>query len=295
MENLGSCPICNSNKAYTKLTCVDDTVSKERFEIKECQSCGFNYTDPRPKPENLGRYYESVDYVSHSDTNKGLINFLYQLVKKHTLRKKVNLINTLSKRGSILDIGSGTGDFLNACKTDGWKTMGVEPSKIARDLSIKKHKLVIKEESEIGTIEEKSFEIISLWHVLEHVPDLNNRIKEIEKLLKKDGTLIIAVPNRTSYDAKVYIQNWAGYDVPRHLYHFSPSDIKKLFENYGFEIVKIKPMLFDAYYVSLLSEKIKTGKTNFIKGMLNGLISNLLAIKNKNTCSSQIYILRKTA
>ena len=260
MENLGSCPICESKKAYTKLTCIDNTVSKEQFEIKECESCGFNYTDPRPKAEELGRYYESVDYVSHSDTSKGLVNFLYQKVKKHTLRKKVGLINSLSKKGYILDIGSGTGDFLNACKTNGWKTMGVEPSKNARDLSIKKHQLVIKEESEIETIEEKSFEIISLWHVLEHVPDLNNRIKEIDKLLKKDGRVIIAVPNRMSYDAERYQKNWAGYDVPRHLYHFSPNDIKKLFGNYGFQIEQVKPMLFDAYYVSMLSEKIKWKK-----------------------------------
>lgn len=296
METIHSCPVCESTKKATKnLTCTDDTVSKETFEIKKCTDCGFMYTDPRPEENELYRYYESEDYVSHSNTSKGLINFLYQNIRKYTLVKKVKLINSLSLKDKILDIGSGTGDFLNACKQNGWETTGIEPNENARLLAINNHKLDIKEEADINTLKKESFNVITMWHVLEHVPQLNRRVEEIKQLLKRNGTLIVAVPNRMSFDAQHYKENWAGYDVPRHLYHFSPKDIEKLFSKHGFEVIKTKPMIFDAFYVSMLSEKIKTGKAKILKGFVNGLVSNILSLIHEKTSSSQIYIIKKTS
>ena len=293
MEKIENCPICDSKESSKILECVDDTVSKEKFSVVRCVKCGFNYTNPRPNENELYKYYESKDYVSHSDTNKGLINSLYHIVRKHTLKSKVKLINSWSKKGSILDIGSGTGHFLKACNENGWKTTGIEPSEKTRNTAIKTLNLDIREESDIERLDHKTFDVITMWHVLEHVPRLNQRIEEIKNLLKNEGTLFVAVPNRTSYDAKIYQENWAGYDVPRHLYHFSPEDIKNLFKKHEFEVVEIKPMIFDSFYVSMLSEKIKTGKAKFIKGAVNGLISNVLSTKNANTSSSQIYILKR--
>ena len=293
MEKIENCFVCGSIQHSKILECIDDTVSKEKFTIVKCGKCGFNFTNPRPIENELYKYYESNDYVSHSDTNKGLINSLYHTVRKYTLKRKVKLINTLSKKGSILDIGSGTGHFLKACNENGWRTTGIEPSESTRKTAIKNLNLDIREENQIELLEHKTFDVITMWHVLEHVPKLNERIEEINNLLKEEGTLIIAVPNRMSYDARIYKENWAGYDVPRHLYHFSPEDIKNLFEKHGFEVVKIKPMIFDAFYVSMLSEKIKTGRPNFLKGVINGLISNMLSINKANTSSSQIYILKR--
>jgi 2-polyprenyl-3-methyl-5-hydroxy-6-metoxy-1,4-benzoquinol methylase len=293
METLQNCPICESAEQKELLVCIDDTVTKEKFSIRECVSCGFNFTNPRPNERQLGNYYESEDYVSHSNTSKGLINFTYQIVRKYTLRSKLNLINSLSTKGNILDIGCGTGEFLNICKENKWNTTGIEPSNKGRNQAIQNYALQVYDEAGINKLEKNKFDVITMWHVLEHVPQLQQRIEEIKTLLKKGGTLVIAVPNRMSYDAKLYKENWAGYDVPRHLYHFSPQDITNLFEKHSFKIQKIKPMNFDAFYVSMLSEKIKTGKSNFIKGLIIGSLSNIKSLFHKYTCSSQIYILRR--
>jgi 2-polyprenyl-3-methyl-5-hydroxy-6-metoxy-1,4-benzoquinol methylase len=293
MQQLDNCPICNHAQFTPFLTCKDNTVSRETFQIVSCNSCGFKFTNPRPEVSDLGKYYKSEDYVSHSNTNKGFINYTYQSVRKYTLLKKLQLISKYFRTGKILDIGCGTGEFLNTCKNAKWQTMGIEPDDDARNMAIKNYGLDVRKESDLTLIEDESFDIISMWHVLEHVPDLNKRVEEIKRLIKPKGIIIIAVPNCNSLDAKIYKENWAAYDVPRHLYHFTPQDIESLFRNHGLRMFRILPMIFDSFYVSMLSEKIISGKTNFIKAVWNGLRSNLFALKSGRTSSSQIYLIRK--
>lgn len=294
METLNTCPICNSKEFSLFLVCKDNTVSRETFNILECKSCEFKFTNPRPEAIKLGAYYKSEEYVSHSNTKKGFINYVYQIVRKYTLLKKLQLISNYFKTGNILDIGTGTGEFLNVFKNAKWNTIGIEPSPDARKMAIANYGLEIREESEIKKLESESFDVITMWHVLEHVPKLNERIEDLKRLLKPNGILVIAVPNCDSLDAKIYKENWGAYDVPRHLYHFSPKNIEMLFKNHGFEVFKILPMIFDSFYVSMLSEKIKTGKTNLISAFWNGLRSNISAIKTGKTYSSQIYLIRKS-
>ncbi|MDQ3047769.1 MAG: class I SAM-dependent methyltransferase [Bacteroidota bacterium] len=295
MENLTNCPVCGSAQFSPYLQCKDYTVSRETFSIVKCNSCGFRFTNPRPSESKLGEYYKSEAYVSHSNTQKGFINSTYQKVRKYTLLKKLQLISKHFKTGSLLDIGSGTGDFLNTMKLAGWKTIGIEPSEEVRNFSIQSKKLDVRNEEALEKIVDQSFDVITLWHVLEHVPQLNKRVEEMKRILKKDGIIIIAVPNCDSMDAKIYQENWAAYDLPRHLYHFTPKDIDLLFKNHGMKVSQILPMVFDSFYVSMLSEKNTTGKVNFLRSTWNGLRSNLSGLKSGKTYSSQIYIIRKAS
>ena len=293
METINSCPICKGESFSPFLSCIDHTVSRETFQLVTCSACGFRFTNPRPKEDELGKYYKSEDYVSHSNTKKGFINYTYQAVRKYTLLKKLQLISKYFKTGKILDIGCGTGEFLSTCKSAGWQTIGIEPDAGARKMAIDNYGLDIKEEDELKNLESESFEIISMWHVLEHVPNLNERIEEIKRLIKPGGIIIIAVPNCSSLDAKIYKENWAAYDVPRHLYHFTPNDISTLFSNHGLNVFKILPMKFDSFYVSMLSEKMKTGKPNIARAIINGLRSNLSPSNKGLNYSSQIYIIQE--
>ena len=271
------------------LTVKDYSVSQETFDLVYDQQLDMLITTPQPSLENLGKYYESVDYISHTDSKRSLFEKAYHFVKTIALKNKLNLINSLQlDKGSILDIGAGTGDFLSVAKNNGWHTIGVEPSEKAKAIAKKKGVSFVEDTSELG---DHSFDVISMWHVLEHVPNLENQIKELKRLLKPSGTLLIAVPNFKSFDAKHYGKFWAAYDVPIHFWHFSKTAIKMLFEKETMKLVKVLPMKFDSFYVSLLSEKYKTGKMNYVNAFLVGLQSNFKAKQNLEY-SSHIYILK---
>ena len=278
-----------SNKKYF-LTVKDYSVSKETFDLYHDETLDMLITHPQPSLENLGKYYESEDYISHTDNKRSLFEKLYHFIKSIALKNKLNLINSLQfQKGKILDIGAGTGEFLSVAKNDGWQTIGVEPSDKAKAIAKSKGVSFVEQTSEL---ENQSFDVISMWHVLEHVPDLDKQIKELKRLLKPTGTLIIAVPNFKSFDAQHYGKFWAAYDVPIHFWHFSKTAIKMLFEKEEMKLEKVLPMQFDSFYVSLLSEKYKSGKMNFIKAFFIGLQSNWKAKENFEY-SSHIYILKK--
>ena len=277
-----------SNKKHF-LTVKDYSVSQETFNLYHDEELDMLITYPQPSLENLGKYYESVDYISHTDSKRSLFEKCYHFIKSIALKNKLNLVNSLQPaKGSVLDIGAGTGDFLSVVKENGWNTIGVEPSEKAKAIAKRKGVSFVEETSEL---ENNSFDVITMWHVLEHVPNLDNQIKELKRLLKPNGSLIIAVPNFKSFDAKQYGNFWAAYDVPIHFWHFSKTAIKKLFAKEDMELVKVLPMKFDSFYVSLLSEKYKTGKMNFVKAFFIGLQSNWKAKKNFEY-SSHIYVLK---
>lgn len=293
MENLTSCPVCNEGKLKPSDEIKDHFLTGETFQISRCVNCGFLFTNPRPEKKDLGRYYQSEDYYSHSKKKKGLITFLYDAVKNRALNQKYQLISKYKKKGVILDVGCATGEFLYHFYHRGWKTIGIEPAEQPRKFAIENYGLEVKPEESIARLNPGSFDVITMWHVLEHVPDLNGRMNEIRRLLKADGLLVIALPNYLSWDANHYSGFWAGYDVPRHLSHFTTDTISKLLQKFDFRITEIIPMKFDAFYVSLLSEKYKTGKMNYLKSFLNGLRSNRQAKKHENNYSSLIYLAKK--
>lgn len=292
MKTINNCPVCNSSRFSDFLKVEDYFLSHEVFSLKKCNTCGFVFTNPRPTENDLGLYYQSEEYISHSSSTQSITDKIYYSVRNYTIKQKFKLINKHFKAAKILDIGCGTGEFLSYFKAKGWNTTGIEPNETARKIATKKHGLNVHLEAQLDKLKKSSFEVITMWHVLEHVPDLSLRIKQLKSLIKEKGILIIAVPNIDSKDAKTYGNFWAALDVPRHLYHFNPSTIKKLFEKFGFELKETHPMKFDAFYISMISEKYKTGKANYIKAIYNGLKSNLYAAFHKNNYSSNIYVLQ---
>jgi 2-polyprenyl-3-methyl-5-hydroxy-6-metoxy-1,4-benzoquinol methylase len=291
MELLKNCPVCGSIRNDLFMSGKDYFLTQESFTIVKCADCGFRFTNPRPKAEELGRYYESTEYISHSDTRKGLFAWVYQQIRKYTLMRKLSMISSFQKKGKILDIGCATGQFLHFMKESGWETTGIEPDEKTRKRAISEYSLQVFDEDQLDNFIKSSFDVITLWHVLEHVSDLNNRIVQMKDILHPLGVVIVAVPNCESWDAKKYGTFWAGYDLPRHLYHFTRSDVKLLFEKHGFSIETIRPMRFDSYYVSLLSEKYKYGVIRWLPAMWYGFWSNLMA-GNVRGHSSLIYVLK---
>lgn len=296
MTTLHACPVCNSATFLPVQSCVDYTVSKETFAIQKCQVCGFHFTNPRPEEDDLPKYYESKDYISHAGKGTTFLNKIYLLARTQTLRWKYDLVTARVHTGlakTLLDIGCGTGDFLNTLQSNNWHVAGQEPSPSARQLASKKLSRPIHEHlSELGS---QSFSAITLWHVLEHIPDLNDKVRQLSTLLEKDGTLFIAVPNHKSHDAQTYRQYWAGYDLPRHLWHFDRNTMQRLLTSHNLHITEIVPMKLDSFYVSLLSESYQhPGQSirNMARGFFNGLSSNLKAART-GEYSSLIYVIKK--
>jgi SAM-dependent methyltransferase len=278
-----------------KHICTDHFISGETFATEQCEECGFVFTQDYPGEESIGRYYESEEYISHSDTSEGIINKLYRLSRNLMLLKKSAIIRhaTGLKTGNLLDIGSGTGYFADFMKRKGWKVRGIEISAKARDFSRAQFGLKVLDPAEIGQLEPSQFDCITLWHVLEHFQDPVKYMKDISRLLKPDGVCVVALPNSGSYDAEKYKEYWAAWDVPRHLWHFSPFTFRRFAENEGFEITAIKRLPLDVFYISAISEKYKGSKLHFLKGMITGKWFWLLSSFNILKSSSLIYILRK--
>ncbi len=266
----------------------DYSVSKEIFELHHNPEYDVLITFPKPSVDKLPSYYESDDYISHTDGKRSLFEKAYHFIKGIALKNKVKLVNAHSQKGRILDIGAGTGDFLVSAKNDGWETIGIEPSVKAKQIAINKGVSFV---DDLAALENNSIDVITMWHVLEHVPNLDEYINELKRLIKPSGTIIIAVPNFKSFDAKYYGKFWAAYDVPRHIWHFSKTTIEKLFAEKDMRLVEVLPMKFDSFYVSLLSEKYKTGSMNYLKAFFVGLQSNINGKQSKEY-SSHIYIIK---
>lgn len=290
-EHLNNCPLCKSGHFTLYKTLKDYTVSKETFNIVSCNNCGFRFTNPRPAESALGEYYESEDYISHTNQGNNLVNNLYKLARVYTIQEKSRLISKWGRKGSLLDIGCGTGEFLNYNKQLNWTVSGVEVNEKARSQAEKLlGQPLYSSLDEVRT--DQQYQAITLWHVLEHIAQLEESSRKIKELLAPKGVLLVAVPNCESYDSTYYNELWAAYDVPRHLYHFTQQSMEQWWKKFDMRIQAVIPMKLDAYYVSMLSEKNKTGKPNIAKAGFIGLRSNIKARKSNNY-SSLIYIISK--
>ncbi len=288
----------NPSTFETYLSCKDHLVSGEQFDLLLDDNLDLLMTSPKPAFEDLGKYYESDAYISHTDAKISIVDKVYQLVKNYSLKQKLKLINSFNNENkNLLDIGAGTGDFLKVCEDNGWEVTGIEPNTKAREMAVSKIANASLFESVEDLKKEENvflgYDVITLWHVLEHVPNLDETIFNLKKLLKPEGTLVVAVPNFKSYDAVYYKAFWAAYDVPRHLWHFSQTAIRRLFFFQSMEVQETLPMKFDAFYVSMLSEKNRHKKNRFLNAFWIGLRSNLKAKRSKEY-SSLIYVIRNT-
>jgi len=290
-ERLENCPSCQHPQFDNYLICEDHTVSHESFALVKCTKCELVFTNPRPRAGELHKYYQSETYISHTDKANSLVNTIYKLVRVYTLAQKRNLVKGFKANGTILDYGCGTGDFLRSMQNKSWSTFGLEPNTDAQEIAKQKNTgSIVSNISEFSA--DISFDVVTAWHVLEHIADLRETLKSIRKKIAKGGYLIVAVPNLNSYDASTYAEKWAAYDVPRHLYHFTQASLQNLAEKAKFKLVATLPMKFDSYYVSMLSEKYYSGKSGLVQGLLTGIRSNISANKT-GEYSSLIYVLKK--
>lgn len=295
MSHPSACPSCGSPDARREMSVTDHSVTGERFDVCACTRCGLLFTGQPPGPGDMGRYYASDEYVSHSDTQKGLVNRLYHLVRNITIegKRRMALRANGGRPGDLLDYGCGTGAFAADMRDAGWKVTALEPDAKARENALRLHGLRPGEPGELEGIGDGVLDTVTLWHVLEHVHDLRGTLLHFHRVLRPAGTLFLAVPNHRSRDARRYGAHWAAWDVPRHLYHFSPDSMRALLEPLGFRLSEVRTMWFDAFYVSMLSEKYAHGRVRMLPALWSGLLSNANALFRPGAGSSLIYVVKK--
>lgn len=285
------CPWCGSNKAQINLWLKDEFLTKKDFHICECLNCGLLYTMPRPSKEKIGAYYKSDEYYSHQENKKGFVPRLYEAIKKINLKHKFRLASRDLPVGKLLDIGCGVGDFLHVAENRGWQCTGVEPSEEAREIARQRIKGDLLYSEDLEQLPDQSFDLITMWHVLEHVDDLKWQVAQLQRLIKPNGRIVIAVPNYRSYDGRFYNAYWAAYDVPRHLNHFNRTVLTKMFKTSGLSLVCMDKLVWDAYYISFMSEQYKHHFMPLVRGVFRGLVSNAKA-RRSGEWSSLVYVFR---
>lgn len=294
-QHIQVCPVCGSTRISARWVCRDYYATGEEFQLNGCDDCGFRFTQDFPDETEIGRYYDSPEYISHTNTRHGVMNTVYHVVRSLMLRRKARLVlkESRHKTGYLLDIGTGTGYFPYTMQKRGWKVKAVEKNDSARAFAKKHFNFDVGTDALLDTVPDGTFDVITLWHVLEHLQPLNGMWEQFDRLLKQKGTLVIAVPNSDSYDARKYGNEWAAYDVPRHLWHFTPQTIEKLASKHGFVLTASYPMPFDAFYVSMLTEKNLKHRSGLLRGLLSGAKAYAAAWNHPERSSSLIYVFRR--
>ena len=289
-NKIEACPLCSNTTSEPYNRIKDFAVTKESFSLVKCRSCSFIYTNPRPFNQNIDRYYESNNYISHSKKSGNIIDRIYYLTRYLMLRKKLNWIHeVLGLKGRLLDYGCGTGSFVSLALKKNWDIWGVEPNRLARSIANNNGNLRVFDS--LNALPENQFDAITLWHVLEHLTDLEQIVNALISRLTESGHLVIAVPNCACYDAQYYAEYWAGFDVPRHLSHFTPESMKLLIKKHRLHLIKLIPLKLDAFYICMLSEKYRNG--SIFKAFSQAVKSNFRAKRNRLNYSSLVYVLRK--
>jgi 2-polyprenyl-3-methyl-5-hydroxy-6-metoxy-1,4-benzoquinol methylase len=287
-----SCPICESKHIEFHQKIKDFTVSEETYDLYKCSDCGFIFTQDAPDAAHIGPYYKSDDYVSHSNTNKGLFFKVYHKVREIMLARKHKEIvaNSSIKAGAkILDIGAGRGYFLNHMQEHKYVCTGIEQDPDVRQAAIDQFNLNVLPPEELYKLEDKQFDVITLWHVLEHIHDYRGYLDKIKKLLKPDGLLVVALPNPSCSDQYIYKDYWSGWDVPIHLWHFTPQNAKDLMAQYQFKMIDKRKLPFDPFYLSILASKERKDSFPTITGFVNGFKAYLMSLNNIDNSTSLTY------
>lgn len=289
-----ACPLCGSPRIPTLLTCRDTLTRLGDFTIASCADCGFRFTNPYPSPDDIHAFYASDDYTPVTNSTRGLLNKGYHLARRVMLRAKRRLVRRLARRatGTLLDIGCGTGEFPATMKQGGWDVQGVEPFAPARDSAATRFGIPVTDLPGQALLPGHAYDVITLWHVLEHAHDIHHSMAEIARLLKPGGLALIGIPNCASWDAQFYGPDWAAYDTPRHLHHFTPATLGRLAGQHGFRVTSLHPLLFDPLYIPLLSEKTSPAPC-YPRGLYAAAVSLAVSLLNPARCTAVAYALRR--
>jgi SAM-dependent methyltransferase len=292
MPDRQACPSCGSTDTEPLFPVKDHSVSGEIFRLRRCGGCTLVFTEEAPSRESIGPYYRTEAYVSHTDSSKGVVNWLYHRVRQITVAAKRRMAERSvgGRTGRVLDYGCGTGAFLASMRDAGWEAVGLEPDAVARGNALRLHGLRVASPESLADLPDGHFDVVTLWHVLEHVHDLHDTLSHLSRVLSPGGSLFIAVPNHLSFDAVHYGSHWAAWDVPRHLWHFTPVALEVLLERHGLAVKVRRPMWFDSFYVSMLSERYAHGRLRLPQALITGLRSNLATLGDRDRCSSLIHI-----
>ena len=287
------CPLCGSHRLSHYLTSTDHLVSHNNFEILRCNDCNFLFTQDVPSPQAIGAYYESLHYSPHHAMS-GLMGSIYVMARRVMLRRKAQMVHLYATHtGTLLDIGAGCGHFLSLMQKRGWMVAGCEQSETARQMAQSLFGLSLAGDVWSAQYDTGAFDVITLWHAMEHIHDLHGLWSRLRQWLAADGTLVVAVPNCSSADARHYGCNWAAWDVPRHLWHFSPDAFSALAAQHGFRVVAIHRLPLDVYYISLMSEQYRNEKFGLLSAIWHSLLFNIRSTFHIQETSSLIYILRR--
>jgi 2-polyprenyl-3-methyl-5-hydroxy-6-metoxy-1,4-benzoquinol methylase len=297
LEFVESCPLCKGVELVLCHKSTDSLVSGDLFSVYKCTSCDFHVTSPRPTSGSVGSYYNSASYVSHNDVAKGWIPKIYRVVRDIMIRHKLRIVGRYKEKApgknNMLDVGCGTGEFLLKSKKMGYNTTGFEPDINASETASNKGLSIITKEDRLNELSPNYFDVVTLWHVLEHMYHPKDKIEVLEKILSDNGIMIVAIPEYKSFDGGYYKQNWAGWDLPRHVYHYNESTLTRLMDELNFKLIGKHSLMFDSFYISLLSEKNLNTRLGTIRAIIIGFLSNIMAIFSSYPFSSQIYVFKK--
>ncbi len=295
MTEARPCLVCGDNGFTGLFTAKDHLVSGESFIIRRCDACGFVFTADPPNEKDIGSYYISEDYISHSDKKQSITEYLYHLARRWMLRRKYRLVAAATRMdsGTLIDIGSGTGYFASYMQKKGWNVTGIELNEQARNYSVSMFGIKALAPEAIKDIPDRSADCITFWHVIEHLYDPAGWLNEVKRILRDDGKCIIALPNLDSADARWFGNRWAALDVPRHLWHFTPATLIRFAGDHGFTCSKIRTLPLDVFYISSLSYRNSGCKLSLLRGIFTGTLLTINSIFRKNSASSLIYELSK--
>lgn len=268
------CNLCGSTEAEVAITAQDFLLERPDAQVQfvKCDRCGLFYQNPRPTPEEMMSHYPSnyEPFDLHPDDERS--SRLERIAVNYGLSKRRGLILRYRKSGRILDVGCATGLFLHVMNMDAnWDAHGVEPNNYAATIAQERYGLNVHH----GTLEQaqypaRSFDVVTLWDVLEHVHDPAATLDEIHRILKSDGLLILRVPNGISRDAGLFKETWAGWDPPRHLYVFTPDTLTKLLAKQGYAILDLRSRSgsYPTFVLSLRFWLSKRGASRKLKDLV---------------------------
>jgi SAM-dependent methyltransferase len=264
---ISSCQICNNND-HSSFMAVKDHLQRNKFHLIECNSCGLVSIHPIPSDQKLSEYYRKEYYAL---PEKGIVGYLERKLNEAVFRTDLKHIERHSKRGKLLDIGSGNGYFLKFAKENNWQTLGVEMSPDASKYAREQKLEILNNSIEDVHLPKNEFEVITMFNVLEHMTNLNSILKKVRDSLKPNGLLVIEVPNIESLQKKVFKNYWCHLDVPRHIFHFKRKSFLRLVGKSGFNVVDEFSVPFSLHEVAgwLLSLSLLLRKKQEIRKQEN--------------------------